>query len=135
MPLAESFLEELSKSMGRRTAGISRSAKEWLLAYPWPGNVRELRNAIERAILLCDGGVITNDHLFAPAKRSPATAHAALMESALQSPAESVDIGTMERGLIEKALSQAKGNKSQAARILGLTRAQLYARLEKHGLR
>ncbi len=135
MPLVESFLEELSKSMGRRTAGISRSAKEWLLAYPWPGNVRELRNAIERAILLCDGGVITNDHLFAPAKRSPATAHAALMESALQSPAESVDIGTMERGLIEKALSQAKGNKSQAARILGLTRAQLYARLEKHGLR
>ncbi len=49
--------------MGRPAAGISRDAREWLLAYAWPGNVRELRNAIERAILLCDGGLITREHL------------------------------------------------------------------------
>jgi len=48
--------------MGRTPAGISRDAREWL-AHPWPGNVRELRNAIERAILLCDGGLIAREHL------------------------------------------------------------------------
>src|SRR4029078_8773056 len=61
--LAQSFLDELGPTMGRPAAGISRDAREWLLAYHWPGNVRELRNAIERAILLCDGGLITREHL------------------------------------------------------------------------
>src|SRR4030095_16737327 len=63
MPLSEAFLEELSQSMGRPATGISRDAREWLLSYPWPGNVRELRNAMERAILLCEGGLSTRDHL------------------------------------------------------------------------
>jgi len=48
---------------------------------------------------------------------------------------ESVDLGTMERDLIEKAMFQSKGNKSKAARLLGLSRAQIYARLDKHGIR
>ncbi len=61
--------------MGRPAAGISRDAREWLLAYAWPGNVRELRNAIERAILLCDGGLITREHL--PAAVAAPTAPAA----------------------------------------------------------
>ncbi|TMA23000.1 MAG: AAA family ATPase, partial [Deltaproteobacteria bacterium] len=63
LPLAETFLEELSQSMGRPATGISRDAREWLLSYSWPGNVRELRNAIERAILLCDGALIAREHL------------------------------------------------------------------------
>ncbi|HEY2955339.1 MAG TPA: sigma 54-interacting transcriptional regulator, partial [Candidatus Eisenbacteria bacterium] len=63
LPLAEAFVEDLGKTMGRPAAGISRDAREWLLAYLWPGNVRELRNAIERAILLCDGGLISHEHL------------------------------------------------------------------------
>ena len=137
MPLAEAFLEDLGRTMGRPAAGISRSAREWLVAYPWPGNVRELRNAIERAILLCDGGLITNDHLFAPMERPVRTRPVPTPSVGVgaSTDAESVDLGTMERDLIEKALNQSKGNKSMAARLLGLTRAQLYARIDKHGIR
>jgi transcriptional regulator with GAF, ATPase, and Fis domain len=134
--LADTFLGDLGRTMGRPAGGISRDAREWLLAYPWPGNVRELRNAIERAILLCDGGLITRQHL--PAVLGRADDGSSLARNGGSSPAsrpggESVDIGTMERGLIEKALTQAKGNKSKAARLLGLTRSQLYSRLEKYG--
>jgi transcriptional regulator with GAF, ATPase, and Fis domain len=138
LPLAEAFLEDLGRTMGRPAAGISRDAREWLLAYPWPGNVRELRNAIERAILLCDGGLITRDHLPTPmvlprepARSEPVNGSSELAESF---PPEGMDLGAMERGLVEKALGQAKGNKSKAARLLGLTRAQLYSRLEKYGV-
>ena len=134
--------------MGRPAAGISRDAREWLLSYPWPGNVRELRNAIERAILLCDGGLITREHLPRPpvplatghghgngagnGLARTATNHSP--NGAAPLPPEAMNLGTVERGLVEKALGQAKGNKSQAARLLGLSRAQLYWRLEKYGI-
>jgi transcriptional regulator with GAF, ATPase, and Fis domain len=135
--LAEFFLEDLGRTMGRPAAGISRDAREWLLAYPWPGNVRELRNAIERAILLCDGGLITREHLPAalgrPAAARPPGAAAATIDAA-PFPPGGVDLEAMERGFVQQALEQTRGNKSKAARLLGLSRAQLYSRLEKHGL-
>jgi transcriptional regulator with GAF, ATPase, and Fis domain len=135
--LAEFFLDDLGRSMGRPAAGISRDAREWLLAYPWPGNVRELRNAIERAILLCDGGLVTRDHLPAVVGRPEATRTvpgASSLDPAAPFPAGGVDLEGLERSFVEKALQQTRGNKSRAARLLGLTRAQLYSRLEKYGL-
>ena len=57
LELADAFLEEIGATVGRPAAGIAREAKDQLLAYAWPGNVRELRNAIERAVILADGGV------------------------------------------------------------------------------
>jgi len=137
LPLAEAFLEDLGKTMGRPAAGLSKDARDWLLRYPWPGNVRELRNAIERAILLCDGGLITQAHLPRPMLRSEgsATGHGSSDGPAGTTVPESVDLAAMERDLIEKALGQCKGNKAKAARLLGLTRSQLYSRLEKHGIR
>jgi two-component system response regulator HydG len=123
--------------MGRPAAGISRDAREWLLAYPWPGNVRELRNAVERAILLCDGGLVTRDHLPAvvgrPVGARPAPGNGSLDPTA-PFPAGGVDLEAVERSFVERALGQTRGNKSRAARLLGLTRAQLYSRLEKYGL-
>ena len=137
LPLAEGFLEDLGRTIGRPAAGISRDASEWLLAYRWPGNVRELRNAIERAILLCDGGLIAREHL--PAGAPPAAAADRPSVNGrpdLAGPLHpgSLNLDAAERLLLEKALGQAKGNKSKAARLLGLTRAQIYSRLEKHGL-
>jgi len=147
LPLADAFVEELGRTVARPAAGISRDARTWLLAYPWPGNVRELRNAIERAILLCDGGLITRDHLPAVVGRpEEARAEAASQERqrplggngpgdvAAPLPPGGIDLEAVERGFVETALRQVRGNKSKAARLLGLTRSQLYSRLEKYGI-
>jgi DNA-binding NtrC family response regulator len=122
--------------MGRPAAGISRDAKEWLLSYSWPGNVRELRNAIERAILLCDGGLITREHLPTPMDRldQPLSQNGNGSGPVAALPHNGMDLATVEKDLLVKALSQTKGNKSRAARLLGLTRAQLYSRIEKYGV-
>ncbi len=137
LPLAEAFLEDLGRTMGRPAGGISRDAREWLLAYPWPGNVRELRNAIERAILLCDGGLITREHLPSMAARADATHSSGANGSgniAVPPLSKDMNLDVVERDLVEKALGQTKGNKTKAARLLGLTRAQLYSRLEKYSI-
>ncbi|HKC23651.1 MAG TPA: sigma 54-interacting transcriptional regulator, partial [Thermoanaerobaculia bacterium] len=63
LPLADWFLSEVGPSVGRPAAGISREAKDAMLRYSWPGNARELRNVLERATILCDGGLITLEHL------------------------------------------------------------------------
>ena len=125
LPLAGAFLEELGPIVGRPCAGISKEARDALLAYAWPGNVRELRNAIERAVILCDGGLITAEHLPLPrggnGRGSAASAGGQTLED-------------VERELVENALRDARNNKAQAARLLGITRAQLYSRLQKYGI-
>ena len=129
--LAETFLAEIGESVGRPAAGLGRNAQDQLLAYDWPGNVRELRNAIERAIILADGGYIRAEHL--PGTRSPlATAVPGQVGGAL--PAGGVNLQAIERSLVAKALAQARHNKTRAAKLLGLTRAQLYSRIEKYKL-
>src|SRR5688572_3410499 len=131
--LADAFLKEIGASVGRPAAGISREAREHLLAYAWPGNVRELRNAIERAVILADGGVIRSEHL--PVSPPGAVAHGLSADGASASlPAGGVNLEAIERALVVKALAQARYNKTRAAKLLGLTRAQLYSRIEKHGL-
>jgi two-component system response regulator AtoC len=138
LALTEAFLHEIGRSIGRPPAGISREAREALLEYHWPGNVRELRNILERAAILCDGGLIAAEHLaFGP---SPTPPTAPLQPSPTPTPAEpppdttSGVLKSVERTLIVKALRDAHMNKAEAARALGLTRAQLYVRLRRHGL-
>jgi len=132
LELAYAFLEELGESVGKPAAGISREAKEQLLAYAWPGNVRELRNAIERAVILADGAQIRSEHLPVPTPRLAASAAPDTPGIAL--PAGGVNLEALERSLVAKALTQARHNKTRAAKLLGLTRAQLYSRIEKYGL-
>ena len=135
LPLAEAFLEELGRTMGRPAAGISHDAREWLLAHPWPGNVRELRNAIERAILLCDGGLITRMHLPQPQLRLGVLAAAATSGNGSRPLGpDAMRLDDIERSVVAEALTKSGGNKSKAARLLGLSRAQLYSRIEKHRL-
>ena len=131
LELADMFLQEIGETVGRPAAGIERDAKRDLLAYPWPGNVRELRNAIERAVILADGGYIRSEHLPVSATRKATHSDAS---SSAPLPAGGVNLDALERSLVVKALKQARHNKTRAAKLLGLTRAQLYSRIEKYGL-
>jgi transcriptional regulator with GAF, ATPase, and Fis domain len=132
LELTDAFLAEIGETVGRPAAGISREARDHLLAYAWPGNVRELRNAIERAVILADGGVIRSEHLPVTAPR-PSAAKADDTPSG-PLPAGGVNLEAIERSLVLRALTQARHNKTRAAKLLGLTRAQLYSRIEKYGL-
>jgi len=132
LPMAEAFLEEIGSVVGRPAAGISREGHRALLAYSWPGNVRELRNALERATILCDGGLITVEHL--PIGVGPKSAGPAIRVGDETLPPGGVDLEIVERDLIVKALRDAKNNRSRAARLLSITRSQLYYRMQKHGL-
>jgi transcriptional regulator with GAF, ATPase, and Fis domain len=121
LPLCEALLEEIGRSFGRPPAGLTRAARETLLQYHWPGNVRELRNALERAAILCDGGLIGAEHF-------------ALRTASRPPGAVSTDLGTVERETITKVLRECRWNKSRAARRLGLSRTQLYIRMRRYGL-
>jgi transcriptional regulator with PAS, ATPase and Fis domain len=116
LPLTAAFLDDIGRSFGRAPAGLTREAREVLLTHAWRGNTRELRNVLERAAIVSEGALITPEHLALDlSHRSP------------ESPA--TDVKTMERRLIERVLKETKGNKSRAAKRLGLTRKQLYGRL------
>ena len=130
--LADAFLEEIGETIGKPAAGIARDAREQLLAYTWPGNVRELRNAIERAVILADGGQIRSEHL--PVTNGRAAANSSAESAMTALPVGGVNLEDIERNLVVKALTQARHNKTRAAKLLGLTRAQLYSRIEKYGL-
>ena len=136
IPLSEAFLQDIARAFGRPPAGISREARDGLLAYGWPGNVRELRNMLERAAIICEGGLITGEHLTFVSPR--AYERESIVKGDGQATpsggADSTDLRALERAAIERALRDARHNKSQAAKMLGLSRKQLYVRLRQHGL-
>jgi transcriptional regulator with GAF, ATPase, and Fis domain len=139
LELADMFLSEIGETVGRPAAGIERDARSHLLSYPWPGNVRELRNAIERAVILADGGYIRSEHLPVNATKSASAPRSVLASSDTDTPNAPLPVGgvsleAIERSLVIRALTQARHNKTRAAKLLGLTRAQLYSRIEKYGL-
>ena len=125
--LAEMFLHRFAESSGKAISGISPAAMERLTGFRWPGNVRELENVIERAVALSNGPVIdaTDVMLDAPAQKAP--------EAAGFLP-EGVSLEQWEDQMIQEAMRRANGNKSQAARLLGLSRNALRYRLSKLGI-
>ncbi len=129
--LAEAFLAECAASVGRPAAGLSEDARDRLMNHAWPGNVRELRNAIERAVILCEGGLVTGEHLpitVVAAKPAPAAGVTVSLST------EALTLSVVERGVIENALASTRNNKSRAAQLLGVPRGQFYSLLRKHGL-
>jgi two-component system response regulator AtoC len=142
LPLSEAFLKEIGRGLGRPPAGISKDARKRLIEYHWPGNVRELRNILERAAILCEGGLITAEHLALTAAPPPPpvvpmsdpTLQVLSVPAAAAAPPVQGDLQSMERSMIEQALRDARFNKSKAAKQLGLSRTQLYVRMRRYGL-
>jgi len=118
VPLAERFLA----SRGLPPAKLSREAQDRLLGHAWPGNVRELENALERALILAGDGEIRASHLAVGAGAPRASRASELV-------GEGFSLDAFERELIHAALERANGNKTQAARYLGITRRRLYSLL------
>jgi len=133
--LADHFVSTLGARMAKPDVGLSRDAREALLKHTWPGNIRELQNAVERALIVSEGGLLTAAHfgIDQAGSRPPAqpvpTAAAVPTDS---SPADSLP--DTERRMVLEAIQRANGNKSQAAALLGLTRSQLYTRLKRYGI-
>jgi transcriptional regulator with PAS, ATPase and Fis domain len=123
LPLAEAFLRDIGRAMRRPRVPLTQEATEALLSHTWPGNVRELHNALERAAIVCEDGAITAAQLsLAAPRRAP------------QFDEAEVNLDALQRRTIARVLDQVRGNKSKAAKRLGLTRSQLYERLRKYNL-
>ncbi len=105
-----------------------------MLVHHWPGNIRELQNAIERALILADGGLISGTHL-GIVGHAPAAAGMLFRPAAVESSAPVTQpLAEVEKQSVIEALRRAKGNKSHAAAALGLSRGALYTRLRRFRL-
>ena len=125
--LADHFLEKFAREQSKQIARIATPAIDMLMSYHWPGNVRELANAIERAVVVCDGGVIHSHHL--PPTLQTAESTGTVSNRSLQ---ELVD--AVEKDALQDALKSARGNRATAARLLRTTRRILNYRLKAHGI-
>ncbi|RME38490.1 MAG: sigma-54-dependent Fis family transcriptional regulator [Deltaproteobacteria bacterium] len=124
--LGQTFCAEFAGRMHKPVKGLSESAAALLLSYRWPGNVRELRNVIERAVALTRHDRITVEDL--PARLRAAQPHQPLPE--LEEGAKLLPLAEVERRYIERVLDACDGNRSVAARILGIDRKTLYRKLQ-----
>ena len=127
LPIAQHFLERFSRKYGGEERRFSAATEKALLEYDWPGNVRALRHAIERAVILAEGEELEPSDLQLDYTGQQAEAAAAVMPTIL-------NLDHLEKETILKALRKHGFNISRAAGELGLTRASLYRRMEKHDI-
>lgn len=123
MPLARHFIELYSEQIGTPAPELSSEAKDLFLSYPWPGNVREMMNAVEHALIVCDGKITRND--------LPID-----MLSAETTPAadDSYDLKSVERNHIIRVLRHTHGNKTETARLLKIGLTTLYRKIGEYGI-
>src|SRR3989442_8842522 len=130
--LAQEFVRRLGERMGKGEPGLSRDARELLVTYPWPGNIRELQNAIERALIVSDAGLITAAQLGLTLPRLPpadTSLPAVSTPSRVATPdAAAAPLQKLEPHPIADALAKTKGNKTAAAAPLGCTPIPSYTK-------
>jgi two-component system response regulator HydG len=126
--IAQTFVNTFAQQSGKAVIGLTPEAAERLVSYAWPGNVRELRNAIERAVALTRHENITVDDL--PERiRAYKVSHVLV---ATDDPEELVNLAEVEKRYIARVLGAVGGNKSSAAKILGIDRTTLYKKLQQY---
>ena len=127
--LAQRFLEKFAGRSGKAIKGISSAAADRLLSYDWAGNVRELENCMERAVALTRFEEVTVDDL----PDNVRDYKSSNLVVAGDDPAQLLPLKELERRYIHRVLKACGGNKSEAARVLGLDRRTLYRKLERYG--
>lgn len=120
VPLAERFIKEFAQKYRRNIEGLDSNAQAALEAHRWNGNIRELRNVIEQAVILSDGGVLSSEDIRLP--------HFNGYQPAVRNGS------TDEEQQVRDAVSRCGGNISAAAKMLGVSRPTLYAKMKKYGL-
>ncbi|MCF8380925.1 MAG: sigma-54 dependent transcriptional regulator [Bacteroidales bacterium] len=122
--LADHFLRIYSRKYRKNIRAIQSGAMKKLSKYSWPGNVRELQHSIERAVIMSDGDMLSQDDFILSSQGKKGS----------EFEFNTLNLDEIEKTVIQKVLKQSQGNISQASQDLGLTRTSLYRRMEKHGL-
>jgi two-component system, NtrC family, response regulator AtoC len=140
--LARHFCEDVVRASGRAPVTLSAEAQKLLTSQRWPGNARQLQNFVERLVVLCRGGTIDDADVKAELERpvrfatetgtAGADAAGAPLGDGQARPLDAIVKGA-ERQALERALARAHGNRSAAARLLGVSRTTLYAKLQEYG--
>jgi len=125
LPLAEFFLSRYAEENGKQVTGFTDAAASRLQAHGWPGNVRELENAVERAVVLCDGGLIDTRHLPPSVVPAPEGEGPPVVPGAT--------IADLERYAILRTLEACGGSTSRAALILGVSTRKIQYKLHEYG--
>ena len=120
--LIQHFCRHFAEKFGKHIRGVSTKAMRTLLQYPWPGNVRELEHALEHGVLLCPEDMIEPEHLPEELLDYQGSNHS------------QKGSGKLDKEKLDQALRAAYGNKTEAARRLGISRRTLYRKLHKHGM-
>ena len=132
IPLSQKFLADVAKENGKPERDLSSEALQALMAYEWPGNVRELRSAIEHGVVMCNGTKVTLRHLpmeVRMASKGESAAAGGGRQIAL-APGDDFNLHTMEMRLIERALEKTGNNRTEAAKLLGISRRTLQRKLK-----
>jgi DNA-binding NtrC family response regulator len=137
LQLARSFVVQFSEKMGKLSLKMSKNVENLLVSGKWDGNVRELRNCMERAVILCKGDMITEDHLPDSLVKESNSGSINGRDNTLKLisfnlPPEGISIDELEKHLVLQALKKSKNNKTKAAKLLGLSRGTFRYRLEKY---
>jgi DNA-binding NtrC family response regulator len=123
--IAGHLLEEISSDIGKKISGLSPEAAAALTAYSWPGNVRELKNVLGRAAALCDGKRVEAKDLFLSQGRKTTTLEGLSGKT----------LDEIEKAAIHATLKSVSGNKTEAAKVLGIAYSTLYEKMKKYGMR
>ena len=123
IPLAERFIDRFCKQSDKGNILLSTGAQEKLRTYPWYGNIRELEHAVEKAVIINEDGILSEEHFHFPRKIAAPTTETSV--STLEE---------MELQMIQKAIEKCNGNLSAVAAQLGITRQTLYNKMKKFGL-
>jgi transcriptional regulator with PAS, ATPase and Fis domain len=131
--LLQHFLRRLGAQAEKRIAGVTVSALELLTAYRWPGNVRELENEVRRLVFVCPPGGAIDSSMVHPEIRRAAGGEPAPPQSSADLNLEA-RVAAVEEAAIREALARSDGSRSGAARLLGLSRNGLAAKMTRHGI-